>query len=231
MILVHGFAPIPPLPSPSPFCVKLETWLRMASFAYELRPDGLLTVPKARRVSVTLEDGTGVEDTDLAVSILAQRPAVTLDRWLTPKHRAASTLVQRTVENHLYYALLHSRWVEPDGYRAFRDAYYGPRLPPMRWILPVLARRRARRMVWMETGRKYPSEIWTSADQDFDALVDVLGDKAFFCGDRPSTVDASVYGIVGSIHQAPGRGPLQALLEKRPTLVKYVERVRERYWP
>jgi glutathione S-transferase len=233
MILVHGFAPLPPLPSPSPFCIKLETWLRMASFAYEVRADySPLTAPRGQAPYATLDDGSVVADSAHIIGILAQRPAVTLDRWLGPRERALTTLVQRTVEDHLYYALLYSRWIDPDGYRVLRRTYFQGSFAPTRWLGAWLGRRRVRRTLWLKgTSRHKPTEIWSAAAHDLDALVDVLGNKQYFCGDRPSTVDAIAYGTLASLHLAPFPGPLQDAVRARPTLVRFVERVQLRYWP
>jgi hypothetical protein len=40
MIKVHQFAPAFGLPNASPFCMKLETYLRMAGLPFELVDDG-----------------------------------------------------------------------------------------------------------------------------------------------------------------------------------------------
>jgi glutathione S-transferase len=233
MIVVHGFAPMPPLPSPSPFCIKMETWLRMAQFAYQARADySPLSAPKGKAPYVTLEDGTVVADTHYIVQALSKRPAVTLDRWLGPRERATTTLVQRTVEDHLYFVLLYQRWMLPDGFRRVRSLYFAHMGAPARWVVPYLARRSVAAAVRGQgVARHTVDEMIASAIEDFDALVQVLGDRAYFCGDRPSTADAVAYGGLASIHLAPFPGPLQDAMRARPTLVRFVERIRERYWP
>jgi glutathione S-transferase len=124
-IVVHGFAPLPPLPSASPFCVKLETWLRMASLPYEARADfAPFRAPKGKAPYVTLEDGSVLSDTSFILERLGQRPEVTLDRHLTPEQRALSLLVQRTVENHLYFAILWTRWIDADGWAILQGTYF-----------------------------------------------------------------------------------------------------------
>ena len=36
MIQLHQYPPMFGIPNPSPFCLKLETWLRMAKLPYEV---------------------------------------------------------------------------------------------------------------------------------------------------------------------------------------------------
>lgn len=233
MILVHGLPPTPPLPSPSPFCIKLETWLRMAQFAYEARSDySPFRAPTGKAPYVTLEDGTVIGDSHLIIRALSQRPSVALDRWLGPKERAMTTLIQRTVENHLYNAILFQRWHQPSGFAVVRATYFARMGAPARWLIPGLARRNVVRMLRLEgTSRHTPENIFAAATEDLDALAQVLGDRPYFCGDRPSTVDAVVYGPLAAMHLAPFPGPLQDTLRARPTLVRFVERIRGRYWP
>jgi glutathione S-transferase len=233
MIVVHGFAPMPPLPSPSPFCIKLETWLRMAQFAYQARADfSPLRAPKGKAPYATLEDGSTVADTHLIIRTLSKRPAVTLDRWLGARERATTTLIQRTVEDHLYFVVLHQRWVVPEGFRIVRRTYFNHLGAPARWVVPYLARRNVRAAVrYHGISRHTQDEIVAFAVEDFDALVQVLGDRPYFCGDRPSTADAIAYGGLAAIHLSPFPGPLQEAMRARSTLVRFVERMRERYWP
>ncbi|MEZ4235012.1 MAG: glutathione S-transferase C-terminal domain-containing protein [Myxococcota bacterium] len=80
-------------------------------------------------------------------------------------------------------------------------------------------------------GRHTQEQILSFAEEDLDALVHVLGDRPYFCGDRPSTADAVAYGALAAIHLAPFPGPLQDAMRARSTLVRFVERMRERYWP
>lgn len=233
MIVVHGFAPMPPLPSPSPFCIKLETWLRMASFAYEARADyNPLRAPRGQAPYVTLEDGSVVADTHQIIKVLSSRPAVTLDRWIGGKERATTVLVQRTVENHLYSAILYTRWHDEAGFGVLKQTYFGGSYAPVRWTLPHIARRKVLGRLHAEgTSREPAAEILAGAEEDLDALQFTLGDRPFFCGEKASTADAVVYGGIAGIHLGPFPGPLQDAVRARPKLVKFVERMRERYWP
>jgi glutathione S-transferase len=230
-LVVHGFAPLPPLPSASPFCVKLETWLRMAAIPYEARSDfSPFRAPKGKAPYVTLEDGTVLSDSAHILATLSQRPEVTLDEGMSPEDRALSLLVQRTLENHLYFAVLWTRWIEPSGWAILQRTYFQDL--PMPWLVARLARRKVAASLQYEgTGRHTGEEIVASAVQDLDALQGVLGARPYFCGEKPRSVDAVAYGMLGSLLLAPFPGPLQDAVRQRAPLVGYVERMRERYWP
>lgn len=232
MIVVHGFAPMPPLASPSPYCLKLETWLRMAGLPYEARGDfNPMTAPRGKAPWVTLEDGSVLSDSGQIVAVLGARPEVTLDDGLSDEERARGVALRRLVENHLYFALLYARWIEDDGFAILRKAYFGGMDWPMRAVVPVLARRGVQKTAWYEgTGRLGSEEVVAGAVEDLDALAGLLGDRPFFLGEQARSVDATIWGLLANIHYGPFPGPLLDALRARPTLVAYCERVREAYW-
>ena len=73
MIKVHQFAPAFGLPNASPFCMKLETWLRMAGLPFELVNDGnVMKAPKGKLPYID-DDGQPVADaTHVALGAGAQ---------------------------------------------------------------------------------------------------------------------------------------------------------------
>ena len=67
MIKVHQFAPAFGLPNASPFCMKLETYLRMAGLPFELVNDGnVIRAPKGKLPYIE-DDGRVVADTNFII--------------------------------------------------------------------------------------------------------------------------------------------------------------------
>jgi glutathione S-transferase len=232
VIIVHGFAPVPPLASPSPFCLKLETWLRMAGLPYEARADyAPFTSPKGKAPWVTLEDGASLSDSEHIVRALAARPDVTLDHGLTAADHARATVIRRTVEDHLYFALLQARWVRDDGFAILRNAYFETMAWPVRQVVPSLARRGVVKATWFQgVGRHSDQEVDAAAIEDLEALSVLLGDAPYFLGDAPRSLDATVYGALANVLWGPFPGPMQDAVRARPNLVAYCERIRDRWW-
>ena len=84
MIRLHQFAPAFGLPNASPFCMKLETYLRMASLPFELVNSGdVLKAPK-RKLPYIDDDGTLVADTSFIIEHLKARYGDPLDAALSP---------------------------------------------------------------------------------------------------------------------------------------------------
>lgn len=143
MIQLVQFAPAFGLPNASPFCMKLETWLRMAGLPFETVNDGMrvMKAPKGKLPYIVDDDGSVVSDSSLIIEHLQQRRGIALDAALTPAERGVATAFRRLFEENLYWAVLHTRWVDDAGWALTREAFFGTMPVPLRWFVPAMARR------------------------------------------------------------------------------------------
>lgn len=231
MIKLHQFAPAFGLPNASPFCMKLETYLRMAGLPYELDNRGdVLKAPKGKLPFID-DDGTRVADTSFIIDHLKARHGDPLDAWLSPLQRAQATAFQRLFEENLYWAVVHTRWIDETGWQQTRVAFFGGLPAPLRWLLPPLARRGLRaQLKGQGMGRHGRDEIHAIARRDLTAVADFLGDQPFMLGEQPSSLDAIAYAFLANLLWAPVASPIQAHARSRPTLEAYCQRMKARYF-
>lgn len=231
MIRLHQFAPAFGLPNASPFCMKVETYLRMAGLGHQLVNDGnLLKAPKGKLPYIE-DDGQVVADSSFIIEHLKRRHGDPLDAGLTPPQRAMALAWQHLFEDSLYWAVVHTRWIEPAGWSLTREAFFGKLPPPLRWLLPPLARRGMRRELRGHgMGRHLSEEIHTIGCRDLSAVADGLDGKPFMLGDTPSSLDATAYAFLANVLWAPVESPLRRHAQGLPVLVAYCERMRARYF-
>lgn len=231
MIKVHQFAPAFGLPNASPFCLKLETWLRMAGLPFELVNDGdVLRAPKGKLPYIE-DGGRRIADTHFIIEHLKAAHGDPLDAWLDDTQRAVATAFTRLIEEDLYWAVVHTRWVDPAGWVKTRAAFFGALPVPLRWILPPLARRGLRaEMRGHGMGRHGAAEIHAIGCRDVSAIADFLADKPYMLGERPSTLDATAYGFLANLLWAPVDSPVQRHARERPNLEAYCRRMQARYF-
>ena len=55
-------------------------------------------------------------------------------------------------------------------------------------------------------------------------MTEVLGDKPYLLGDRPRTLDCSVWAIVTHAAHSPSADPIRDRVRANPALVAYVDR-------
>ena len=231
MIRLHQFAPAFGLPNASPFCMKLETYLRMVGLPYELVNSGdVLRAPKGKLPFID-DDGTRVADTSFIIEYLKGRYGDPLDAALSPEQAAVATAFQRLLEEDLYWAVVQTRWVEDAGWQTTRDAFFGALPVPLRWIVPPLARRGLRsEMRGHGMGRHGAAEIHAIGCRDVTAVADFLADKPFMLGAAPTSLDASAYAFLANLLWAPVDSPIQRHARARPTLEAFCQRMKARYF-
>ncbi|MCB1744555.1 MAG: glutathione S-transferase C-terminal domain-containing protein, partial [Gammaproteobacteria bacterium] len=79
-------------------------------------------------------------------------------------------------------------------------------------------------------GRHSESQIYTLAADDIDSVAAVLADKPYFFGDIPRRVDAVVYAFMANVIEVPYDTPIQRAARRHTNLVRYCQRMSERYY-
>jgi glutathione S-transferase len=231
MIKLHQFAPAFGLPNASPFCMKMETYLRMAGLPHEIVNSGDVFKAPKRKLPYIEDDGTVVADTTFIIEYLKGRYGDPLDAALSPLERALATAFQRLLEENLYWAIVHARWAQPDGWALTKSAFFGAMPLPLRWIVPPLARRgMLSEMRGHGMGRHDAREIHAIGCRDLTALTDFLADKPFMLGAQPSSLDASAYAFLANLLWAPVESPLRKHAQDLPRLEAYCRRMQARYY-
>jgi glutathione S-transferase len=231
MIRLYQFAPAFGLPNASPFCMKLEAYLRMASLPYEAVNSGNVMQAPKRKLPYIDDDGTVVADTSFIIDDLKRRYGDPLDGDLSPVERALVTAFQRLFEENLYWVVVQTRWVDPDGWALTREAFFGSLPAPLRAFVPALARRGIlAQMRGHGMGRHSPAQIHEIGSRDVTAVADFLADKPFMLGERPCSLDATAFAFLANLLWAPVDSPVRQHAQSRPTLEAYCRRMRERYF-
>jgi glutathione S-transferase len=231
MIKLFQFSPAFGLPNASPFCMKMETYLRMAGLPFELVNSGdVLKAPKHKLPYID-DGGTIVADTTFVIEYLKGRYGDPLDAALSPLERALATAFQRLIEENLYWAVVQTRWAEDAGWAKTRVAFFGAMPAPLRWFVPALARRGLLgEMRGHGMGRHSAEEIHAIGCRDVTAIADFLADKPFMLGEQPTSLDATAHAFLANLLWAPVDSPIQRHAHARPTLEAYCQRMSARYF-
>ena len=123
----------------------------------------------------------------------------------------------------------YRRWVEtPDQFPALLTAR--PSLF-LRVILRIVARSTRQSLYCQGTGRHSIAEIVHIAEKDLTSLSNILGDKDFFLGDRPSSYDAAIFGALAiQLWLLPGSAQETFIKTEARNLERYCQRIRDRWF-
>jgi glutathione S-transferase len=231
-ITLYQFPPAWGLPNASPFCMKVETFLRMAGLAYRTR--SIADPRKAPRGKLPyITDGAEtVADSALILDYLTRTYALAIDDWLTPQHRAQGLAFQRMLEEATYWPLLYFRWVADEGFEQTRGEFMGSWPGWKRTLVGALVRRQMRRALWAQgTGRHVEAFITAMVKRDLEAISVWMGDRPYVLGDKPSSFDASFYGFLANVLDTPTAGPVADIARGLPNLRTYVDRMQATFFP
>ncbi|MBX3615971.1 glutathione S-transferase family protein [Nitrosomonas sp.] len=230
MLKLYQFKRTWSIPNLSPFCCKVETYLRMAGIPYELKPSLPFGAPKGKLPYIE-DNGAAIADSRFIIDYLKTH-YTDLDQGLTATELATSTALQRLLEEHLFWATLYSRWqYTEENWQINKQAIFEPLPPIIRDIAANRTRKKIQRQIYGHgTGRHQPEEIFTLGKQDIDALTVSLGDQPYFFGDKPTTLDASAFGLLINIIGCPIESPLKEHGLTKQNLVQYVDKIKQRYF-
>ncbi len=230
MITLYTFAPFFGLPDASPFVTKAMVLLKLANLSYREDRGGFKKAPKGKLPYLD-DDGTIVADSTLIRFHLERKYGLDLDAGLDPTQRAVAWAVEKMCEEHLYWAIVATRWLD-DANFAKGPAHFFDSLPwPLRPIVAALVRRRvASAARGQGLARHSPAERDRLAIHDIDALAVLLGDKAFLMGDSPCGADATVFAFVANLLPPQFDTPLLAATRRHENLVAYRDRLMAAYF-
>ncbi len=231
MITLYTFGSNFGLPDPSPFVMKTEVQLKMAGLAYQSERGGPPTAPKGKLPYID-DDGLVVADSVFIRDYLEKTYGVDLDKGLTADQRALAWAVERMVEDHLYWIMVHARWTDDENFAKGPAHFFDAAPEPMRGEVRRQAREGVTQVLHGQgVGRHSPEEIGDLAARSFSALAQILGDKPYLTGDRPCGADASVFGLVAGVLTPLFDTAVRDAALAHDNLVAYQERLMAQYYP
>lgn len=220
-----------PFATTAPFPLKLATWLRMAEIPFDfVVANDPGKGPKGK--SPWIEYGAvRMGDTTLIIEYLAEHFGIDLDTHLDAHQRALAICVQRMLEDHYHQCFEHQLFFGRGSDERLKE--FAATMPiPLRWLVPAMIRRAFSKQLHARgMGRHSGDVIIAQGKSDLDALAELLGDQPYLLGDRPSSIDACVFGFLGVSVYVAGDNPLYQYGASLPNLMRYCERMRTRYFP
>ncbi len=224
MITLYQFPPAFGLPvSVSPYCAKVELYLRLTGREYETAKGNLFKSPNRLVPYVRWPDGTlGADSAEIIARLEKEGPA--LDEGfeggpLVPEIEVLAAGVH-------YFAALYARFGEDEGW-AHQKAAVKAIVP--RVLAPILCPLIRKSQIKRCTDAGFTGhEAYERANAGLARISEVLGEGPFLFGDAPRTVDCSVWGSLVQVVSTFSPNPSRDALRADERLVAYVHRLAER---
>lgn len=232
MIILYRFGPNFGLVDPSPFCIKVDLYLRAAGLDYrsECGIEYLRKAPK-KKLPYVEDNGNVVADSALIIDYLKATYGDPLDGDLTGEQKAVAHAFIKMMDENLYWCLVYDRWLDEDTWPNVRAAFFGGLPFPLRYIVPVVAQKGVRKSLYAHgLGRHSHDEIMHIAMKDLTALSELLGDRDYFLIDKPATLDVTAYAFLCGLYTPELPGDLQQRANRFENLKGFVERIERQYY-
>jgi glutathione S-transferase len=111
MIKLYKFGSIGDVCDASPFCVKIEAYLRLADLPYEALCGAqyLRKAPKGKLPFIE-DNGKIIADSNFILKYLKETYGDTLDGDLSDADKAIAHAFIKMIDENLYWVLVHARW-------------------------------------------------------------------------------------------------------------------------
>ncbi|TPV60036.1 glutathione S-transferase family protein [Aestuariibacter sp. GS-14] len=232
MIMLVGFGPKFGLADASPFVLKVNVYMNMSGIAFTTVTDfaAFKKAPKGK-LPYIVDEGKCIADSFFILKHLQAKYGNALDDHLTIEQKAGSHVIIKALEEHLYWCVLHSRWVKDDTWPTVKQAFFGNMPFPLKYVVPWVTRNNMRTACLKQgIGKHSDEEILAITKEMLASLSVLLGDKRYFYGEKPSTLDAVAFAFLAQITISKLNNPLNDMARTFHNLVTYCERIDRTYY-
>lgn len=240
VVYLYQFSRTATIPSPSSFCLKVETWLRMAGIKYENVDHKMKFRSNKGQLPFVEVNGEEIADSAVIIKEVGRNFNTDLDSHLTSEQRNVAHASITMLENHFHWVVMWWRTKNPDGmlqgYKIDLQNFVGSKLPAsiLKLVYRFNLKRRGKKVRATGIGVHTPEEIIQMGKDDLQVLTDMLGDKPFFFGDEPTSLDVVAFSNIAQLVAVDKEvaHPLRDwLLENAQNLVQHFEKMKEKYYP
>jgi glutathione S-transferase len=179
--------------------LKVFAFLRLAGVPF--RHEHIFDASNAPRGQLPyIVDGDDtVGDSETILAYVTDKYAVGLDAGLTGAQRAQNLLITRMLDD-LYWVMSYSRWKDERYWYLFRDALL--REHPSLTIegLAKAKEFNAQRYYYQGIGRFDPDAAMARGLADLKALATLIPAQGFVHSEKPTSIDAGIYGFIANIY-------------------------------
>jgi len=132
--------------SASPFCAKVELWLKWNNIPHEII-NVISAGPKNKAPYIEF-NGSVICDSAIIIDDLTKHFSITMDSKFTRKELSVSRAFRIMFEEHLYFCLTYLRWVRPEGWQVAKQAFFGELPAVLKLVgIPEMARKKCAKIV------------------------------------------------------------------------------------
>ncbi|MCA6102515.1 glutathione S-transferase C-terminal domain-containing protein [Bradyrhizobium australafricanum] len=220
MLTLYSYPPLFGVADNNGYGLKVFAFLKLAGVPF--RHEHIFDASKAPRKQLpyVVDGADTVGDSETILAYVTGKYGVTLDAALTPAQRTTNLLVTRTLDD-LYWVMSYSRWQDARYWSQFRDALKREHPALTDDGLMKAKEFNAQRYYYQGIGRFEPDAAMARGIADLAALASLIPSQGYVHGDRPTTIDAGIYGFVANIYFYDIETPLKQFVVSHDALAQH----------
>lgn len=240
VVYLYQFNRTPQVPSISPYCLKVETWIKLNGIKYEnVDHKGKLRSKRGQLPFIEL-NGEEVNDSDAIIAALSKKFEKDIDEGLSQEQKNVQFAMVKMVENHLQWTIMYWKTSHIDnmvkGYKINLQNLTGSKIPNGLLAFAfkhTMLRKGMKKAKAAGMAGYTDEEVEAMGKSDLTVLSEMLGEKQFFFGDEPHTLDLIAFvQLAGVLTIAEDiKCPLRDhVTSNAPNLLGLYNRMKDRAW-
>ena len=228
MLQLYTLPPAFGLRNPSPFCLKIEMALDHLNLDFEIVHEANPQKAPKGKMPWLIVDGETIPDSELILDYLNRKTDGGLFGDLTEQEEALGIAFTRLADDHLYWIMVASRWLDDDWFPTIKKDFFSFMPWPLKHIVPIVAQRQVRQTYHLHgLGRHSAEEQAYFARCDLQAIAAQVAAQGYIAGPRLTVYDFAVASLLAGLLDNKPATWVTAIANEIPILREYAEKVQQ----
>jgi glutathione S-transferase len=226
MLTLYSYPPLFGVADNNGYGLKVYAFLKLVGVPF--KHEHIFDASKAPRgqLPYIVDDGETVGDSGTILNYLTGKYRLTIDAALTQAQRTQDLLVTRMLDD-LYWVMSYSRWKDDRYWPAFRDALKREHPALLDEGLMKAKEFNAQRYHYQGIGRYDPDAAMARGLADLAAIAEIIPPRGYVHGDKPTGIDAGIYGFIANIYFYDIDTPLKQFVVAHDNIVRHCRAIHE----
>ncbi len=226
MLTLYSYPPLFGVADNNGYGLKVYAFLKLAGVPFT--HEHIFDASKAPRgqLPYIVDDGETVGDSGAILDYLTRKYRLTIDAALTPAQRTQDLLTTRMLDD-LYWVMSYSRWKDERYWPMFRAALKREHPQLSDEGLMKAKEFNAQRYYYAGIGRYDPDAAMARGLDDLAAIAELIPARGYVHGDKPTGIDAGLYGFIGNIYFYDIDTPLKQFVIAHDNIVRHCRAIHE----
>ena len=204
--------------------LKVFAFLRLAGVAFAHEHIFDASAAPRGQLPYIVDDGQTIGDSETIIAHLIAKYRLTIEDGLTGAERDSDHLITRMLDD-LYWVMSYSRWKDERFWPLFHAALRKQHPSLTEEGLRKAREYNSQRYYFAGIGRYEPDAAYQRGLADLQVLANLIPARGYLHGEKPTSIDAGIYGFIANIHFYDIETPLKTFVSSHANLVRHCEAI------